>query len=208
MTYAHARTPDMSLEEYDRVRAAIGPEPIDGNLEHHVGLEDGALCRRRQVVVEGPDRPVRRDTALPGLRRRRGTPRRRADHLRLRLHRPQLTDLADPLRVAPGRRALQPVDRDRRAPRPPRPRRPLVCRPRIRDPQSRGSGCRSAAAAEVTGGNLNHLSPQRARLKAPRLPSFDGQKLFVRTSERNLSTLLGHVLGWFIGLGWFPALVG
>jgi len=26
--------------------------------------------------------------------------------------------------------------------------------------------------------------------------------------ERNLSTLLGHVLGWFIGLGWFPALVG
>jgi len=25
---------------------------------------------------------------------------------------------------------------------------------------------------------------------------------------RNLSTLLGHVLGWFIGLGWFPALVG
>jgi len=27
-------------------------------------------------------------------------------------------------------------------------------------------------------------------------------------SSRNLSTLLGHVLGWFIGLGWFPALVG
>ena len=51
-------------------------------------------------------------------------------------------------------------------------------------PQSRGSGCRSAAAAEVTGGNLNLLSPQRARLKAPRLPSFDGQKLFVRTSGR------------------------
>lgn len=45
MTYTHVtRTPDMSLEEYDRVRAAIGPEPIDGNLEHHVGLEDGALC--------------------------------------------------------------------------------------------------------------------------------------------------------------------
>ncbi len=51
-------------------------------------------------------------------------------------------------------------------------------------PQSRGSGCRSAAAAEVTGGNLNLLSPERARLKAPRLPSFDGQKLFVRTSGR------------------------
>jgi len=154
MTYAHARTPDMSLEEYDRVRAAIGPEPIDGNLEHHVGLEDGALCRRRQVVVEGPDRPVRRDTALPGLRRRRGTPRRRADHLRLRLHRPQLTDLADPLRVAPGRRALQPVDRDRRAPRPPRPRRPLECRPRIRahshaarDARSRRHASRSRRAA-------------------------------------------------------------
>lgn len=22
----------------------MGPEPLDGNLEHHVGLEDGALC--------------------------------------------------------------------------------------------------------------------------------------------------------------------
>jgi len=30
----------------------------------------------------------------------------------------------------------------------------------------------------------------------------------IRQVLRNLSTLLGHVLGWFIGLGWFPALVG
>ena len=45
MTYIHVtRTPDMSLEDYDRVRAAMGPEPLDGHLEHHVGIEDGALC--------------------------------------------------------------------------------------------------------------------------------------------------------------------
>ena len=45
MTYIHvSRTPTISLEEYDRVRAAMGPEPLEGNLEHHVGVEDGALC--------------------------------------------------------------------------------------------------------------------------------------------------------------------
>jgi len=36
-----------------------------------------------------------------------------------------------------------------------------------------------AAATEVTGGNINMLYPERARLKGPRLLSFDGEKLFV-----------------------------
>jgi len=210
MTYAHARTPDMSLEEYDRVRAAIGPEPIDGNLEHHVGLEDGALCRRRQVVVEGPDRPVRRDTALPGLRRRRGTPRRRADHLRLRLHRPQLTDLADPLRVAPGRRALQPVDRDRRAPRPPRPRRPLECRPRYAPTVTRlGMRVRGGMPAVVVGlrwttKSLRHLTDELTgrghRVSAPTVAALAREENFslrgnAKTISRSVTTLVSATAG-------------
>lgn len=45
MTYIHVtRTPGVTLDDYNRVRVAMGPEPIDGNLAHHVGVEDGALC--------------------------------------------------------------------------------------------------------------------------------------------------------------------
>ena len=36
-----------------------------------------------------------------------------------------------------------------------------------------------AEATEVTAGNLNLLYPERARLRGPRLMSFDGEKLFV-----------------------------
>ncbi len=63
----------------------------------------------------------------------------------------------------------------------------------------------------VVGGHLEASIPHRLRQLLRREESYvvtlgDAQDL--DGQGRNLSTLLGHVLGWFIGLGWFPALVG
>lgn len=37
------RTPDMGMDEYERVRKELGPESGAGNTSHRVGVVDGAL---------------------------------------------------------------------------------------------------------------------------------------------------------------------
>jgi hypothetical protein len=45
MSYIHVtRSPGMALADYESVRAAMGEEPVPGQLSHYVGESNGSLC--------------------------------------------------------------------------------------------------------------------------------------------------------------------
>lgn len=44
MTYVHVtRTPNTTLDDYRRVLAALGPDPVQGRTSHWAGEKSGAL---------------------------------------------------------------------------------------------------------------------------------------------------------------------
>jgi hypothetical protein len=38
------RSPGVTLEQYQKICEAMGPDAIDGNLAHYIGIDVGALC--------------------------------------------------------------------------------------------------------------------------------------------------------------------